>query len=545
MNKYIFNVFILIFFSVLASCSEEKVSEITEPVKSFSVIFDGGVVEGVIDHSSGTIQLLGISDGNLINDVSYELYDGAVFYPDPQSFIGVWDKEMSIVVRLGSEVKNYTIILPDYKEQTGIIHINPGRKAQKVEFIGGDMERSQAFLQKAANPEDVAQWCFGDVHFDICRVSYDKQQQMNESSANMGFYNNPIKSMKLLKKVNPNIKFWATLKSDYAGYNGENNMPEWIYDSKNKKFYPDKYARFLANYLKHMDNKGVHIDYMSVYKEWLQVVSYLEEITVIKEIKRICKEEKNIQPPLFVGPASWGLMQGVNFMKRIIEQGEEDLYYGFCTHNYGPEGKNYAYEKFVEAANSVNKFAFLDEEGPGSTFSSPTSTDPEKMDGVCGIYCRKAEFWKDGIQGELFFEVFSRDNKSKTRPVFFTDGGMAVRQRTYYVMKEYTNGISRKNMNYIPYSTEGINAGIGEGISFMAFANDSELFLVIVNPQDKSQSKVSVSLPEEYSLGKAVRTVFEINLPPEGVKDELEYADNSYIMDFPAKSVVFLSVSLQ
>ena len=100
-------------------------------------------------------------------------------------------------------------------------------------------------------------------------------------------------------------------------------------------------------------------------------------------------------------------------------------------------------------------------------------------------------------------------------------------------------------MNYIPYSTEGINAGIGEGISFMAFANDSELFLVIVNPQDKSQSKVSVSLPEEYSLGKAVRTVFEINLPPEGVKDELEYADNSYIMDFPAKSVVFLSVSLQ
>lgn len=55
------------------------------------------------------------------------------------------------------------------------LRINPHKFKQKIIFIGGDMERSQDFLQQAVNPKQVGTWCFGDVHFDICRVSYDKK----------------------------------------------------------------------------------------------------------------------------------------------------------------------------------------------------------------------------------------------------------------------------------------------------------------------------------------------------------------------------------
>ncbi|MFA6832014.1 MAG: hypothetical protein WCR36_07065, partial [Bacteroidaceae bacterium] len=184
--------------------------------------------------------------------------------------------------------------------------INPYAHKQKILFIGGDMERSQSFLQQAVNPEQVAAWCFGDVHFEICRVSYDKQQELIEGKKNFHFYDNAIKSMKLLQKVNPDIRFWSTMKSDYNGYEHTNNLPKWICDYKpTTRFDCDKYASFLADYLELMENNGVRIHYLAVAKEWVHVVTAQRAKEIINKLNILC-EQRQIQKPLYVDPASWG-----------------------------------------------------------------------------------------------------------------------------------------------------------------------------------------------------------------------------------------------
>lgn len=58
-------------------------------------------------------------------------------------------------------------------EITTDVTINVDEKKQKILFIGGDMERSQSFMQKAKDPLLVAKWCFSDIPFEVCRVSYE------------------------------------------------------------------------------------------------------------------------------------------------------------------------------------------------------------------------------------------------------------------------------------------------------------------------------------------------------------------------------------
>lgn len=536
---------IMAFSFVVVSCAEKETTMSNEPITSFKVFISNSEVDGIIDHSASVIQLPGIKNGNLINEVSYTLTNGVTLYPDPNTFVGQWKPEMRIIARSDNKVKNYTIVLSDYEEPSGgIVRLDPRQKAQKIEFIGGDMERSQGFLQLAANPEEIAQWCFGDIHFDICRVSYDKKQELIKGEKNYAFYDNPIKSMQLLKKINPKIKFWATLKSDYNGYDHENNLPEWIYNSQTKAWNGFAYAHFLKEYLILMDSNGVHIDYMSVSKEWMQVISAEREIYVIKELNKACTNNK-ITPPLYVGPASWGISQGISFINQVSQKNGTGLYYGFCTHNYdGKENKDYIYDKFVQKAESVNKPAFLDEEGPG--FPGRTNgQDSETMDGICGSYCRRAEFWKDGIKGELIFELFSRGVNSETRTIYFTKGSEAKRMRSYYVMKEYVNGIAGKGMYYVPFTSEGLNMGIDKDMSLMAFTNDDEMFVAVINTMDEIKKDLSIVMPDNFSTSSVERTVFEITLPAEGMKDNLDSGTSTISLDLPAKSVTFLNIKLK
>ena len=64
-----------------------------------------------------------------------------------------------------------------------------------------------------------------DIPFNTYRVKYDKLQEMTEGDVDMdGAYADQVKSMKLLKLASPDIKFYATMKSDYNGYNqGDRN----------------------------------------------------------------------------------------------------------------------------------------------------------------------------------------------------------------------------------------------------------------------------------------------------------------------------------
>lgn len=418
--------------------------------------------------------------------------------------------------------------------------INPHTHKQKILFIGGDMERSQGFLQQAANSEQIATWCFKDIHFEICRVSYDKQQELTEGKKVFHFYDNAIKSMKLLQKINPNIRFWATMKSDYNGYQHVNNLPNWICDYKpTTRFDCDKYAGFLADYLELMETNGVRIHYLAVAKEWVHVVTAERARQIINKLNVIC-ERRKIHKPLYVDPASWGVTQGVKFVQQVDKIGSEDLYYGFSTHNLNKKEHNqFLYEDFVSAVSHCGKLAFADETGTGSG-GRTHGEEPEDMNHILNVYREKAEFYQDGIQGELFFEPFSRGVSSETRSIYFIKNGQAKRMRSYYVMQQFVNGISGKGMYYVPCHTQDVH----EGTYTMAFTNGEELFVTIINKSDCLQSNVSISLPNAFEIGTVNRCVFEQTLSISGMENKIEGVDSSVTLDFPAKSITFLTFKL-
>ena len=418
------------------------------------------------------------------------------------------------------------------------IKIDLNNKKPRILFIGGDMERSQSFLQMAANPLQVAQWCFGDVHFDICRVSYDKKQELKEGIKNPSFYDNAIKSMKLLRKVNPKIKFWATMKSDYHGYNNENNLPDWICNyNPTTRFDCDKYAVFLADYLELMQKNGVEISYMAVAKEWTQVITAERAKKIILKLNEICKN-RSINIPLYVDPASWGVTQGVNFIEQVEKVGSKDLYYAFSTHNLNKkEHDRFLYETFVNAAARCGKLAFADESGSGPG-GRTNGEEPTDLKHLLGTYREKAEFYKDGISGELIFEPFSRGYNAETRSIYFRKGGEAKRMRSYYVMKHFVNSISRKGMSYI----EPVNIGLADSVFTMSFSNDKEIFLAVVNQSEVDYNNIPVHINGSSNSLNADGLAFNISLPIEGAKADVFMAGSVLNVNIPSKSIVFFNI---
>lgn len=544
MNYIIFRLLLILgmFLSIGCSSSEPSGENLIqgELIKSFSVTVEGGVTNGIIDNTGKTITLNGISNGNQITDVDVVLSDGVSIFPDPVSFIGNWDAEEKIQIKYGDISLTYTIILADYNKKSNIIYVNPMSKRQKIEFVGGDMERSQSFMQKASDPQAVANWCFKDIPFDICRVSYDKKQEETEGQKNMSFYDDAIRSMKNLKIANPDIKFWATMKSDYNGYNDQNNLPDWICDySPTTRFDCDKYAVFLADYLEHMEDNGVRISYLATSKEWVGVITAERAKKIIEKLNSEC-ENRNIKKPLYVDPASWGISQGVEFIKSASSIGSLELYYGFSTHNLnGNESEKLIYEKFVTEANKYGKFAFADETSTGAG-GRTNGEEPTDLTGLIEAYMEKAEFYKDGIQGELFFEIFSRGVNAETRSVYFTNGGTPKRMRSYYVMKSFVEGICG-GTHYV----EPTHTSVDSCIKSMAFVDEEKAFLVVLNNGEDIVKNLGVSLVGEYPKANVEKMVcYDINEPIEGSEiNNVEFFNNTLMTDVPAKSLTFITIN--
>ena len=98
------------------------------------------------------------------------------------------------------------------------ITVNSTNYKQTIDMIGGDMERSSFAIQKAQNKDEIINWGFKDVNFNYCRVQFDKHQELIEGTKNWAFYTKQIATMKQIKAINPNIKFFATMRTDYDGY---------------------------------------------------------------------------------------------------------------------------------------------------------------------------------------------------------------------------------------------------------------------------------------------------------------------------------------
>lgn len=538
-KSYLFLMLITLGFLISCSKETENIDNLgNELIKSLTVQVDGVKIEAELNHSEKLIILSGITDGNDIESVTYELEDGCTIYPKPESLIGSWEEKEVVELILGSKVVRYTIILKDYVNNK--VLVNSSLTQQTIEFVGGDMERSQKFMQKCSDPQLVADWCFKDVNFDICRVSYDKQQEMIEGTKNWDFYADAVKSMKNVLTSNPDIKFWATMKSDYNGYDDENNLPDWICDyNPTTYFNTDQYAEFLADYLEHMYDEGVPISYLSTSKEWVGVITAARTKLIIEKLKSEC-EGRDIPMPLIIDPASWGITQGVNFIKDAKAEDIIDYFYAFSTHNYNSaESADFVYEKFVEEASKYNKLSFADETGTGHG-GRTNGTEPENLESLIDAYCEKCEIYRDGFSGEIFFEVFSRGVNSETRNVYFTNGSVPKRMKSYYVMKNFANGIAGK-----PQYIEPEFISIDGDIDGMSVKHDDNIFIMLINKGSNNNNGLTVEVSNIESSLTASSVYFDIKTPVDGVTTStLPVNNNSVNIDLPAQSIMFITFNI-
>lgn len=323
------------------------------------------------------------------------------------------------------------------------ITIDFNNQKQRVDMVGADMERSANWLQNATNTSDIIQWVFNDAkNVDYLRVVFDKKQELTEGSPNLTFYNTQITSMQQIKAAHPWVKFWGTLKTDYDGFGSNNNLPDWIYTGggyNGGSYNPSllnttKYADFIVDYLEQMDDNGVTVSYFSVGKEWTQVIDAQREKETIDKVTAECTA-RGVPVPKFVGPATWGVSGGNNFLNAVSANGWQGRYWGFCTHEYDGASES-TWETFVNKAAAMGKKSYNEESNLGG--GGPTAGVEVDISTPIGRFSNRARFYRAGLDGEVMFENWSRGVANETRSIYFKNNQPGVRMRGYYIWKAFT-----------------------------------------------------------------------------------------------------------
>lgn len=354
---------------------------------------------------------------------------------------------------------------------------------QKIVVMGADMERSAHFLQRAANKEEVIKWVFKDTQGVLyLRIAFDKHQELIRGQKNMAYYDLQVASMQQIKAVNPDIRFWATMKTDYDGFGKRNNLPDWIYKGRGYdggRYDPNlldvyHYTSFLVDYLEYMYQKRVPIYALTVGKEWSQVISAKKASQVIRSLKKEC-DRRRIPVPIFVGPATWGVKGGISDLKKIKAMDDSALYAGFCAHQYD-DPTEWQWRQFIKLAASMGKLAFDDETNLGSGGRSHGNEVDIAL--PIKVYSKRARTYRAGLSGEVFFENWSRGVNSETRSIYFRKNQKARRLRGYWIFKEFTG--NTMSGNYIPTRlADGF-----DGLETMTFRIENTVTIWVMNSRD-------------------------------------------------------------
>lgn len=370
------------------------------------------------------------------------------------------------------------------------ISIEANDLKQEIDMMGGDMERSSIAIQKAENKEEIINWGFGDIDFNTCRIQFDKNQELVEGTKNWDFYKNQLATMKSIKEVNPDIRFFATMRTDYDGYGDDNNMPDWIVDYSTKDIDTTKYAIFLADYIEYMEDQGVAITYLSTTKEWYWYVRPRSADDIIRILNREC-DKRGIKMPLISDQGFWSLSQGIKYMSEVSDLGTQDLYHSFCTHNYQNEDEDKWIES-IAAANALGKPMYDDEMSTGA--GGPSYGEEPSVTKPVGVYAERAIAYKAGLSGEIFFEIWSRGIDKETRSIYYPKNGTGTRLRGYYIMKQFANNIL--NSNYVTSTPSDMSK-----VYTMAFRKDDKLVLWVINDGDNTYENLPIKISGEKIKG--------------------------------------------
>lgn len=399
-----------------------------------------------------------------------------------------------------NEQNNTETEQPDSGGETGgvsdkkVITVDVTNTVQTISMMGGDMERSHRNFGQAANQNEIIRWLAKDIKFDTWRVPYDKHQEITEGVKDFSIYDNAIKAMQLIKQANPNMKFFATLESDYHGYSqgNRNNLPTWIYDyayqngegTGSRSFDAVKYGLFLADYVEYMSLSGVPVSYIATSKEYVGVIT-ADRAKVAIETLQDALTARDITMPLIIDAGTWSLSNGIKLIGNYQTKGINQYVAGYSSHNYW-SGETKSWADFVKAANDAGKLAFNEESGHGGGGQTIYESD---FNYALGTYAAKTEMYNAGLQGEAIFEVWPRGyseiqtNKYFSKPIFFNKGTDGRRMRSYYLMKHFAN--NAVNSKYVSVYSDNLGS-----LSTMAFIKSDSLALWVINTESNSQNEI-------------------------------------------------------
>ncbi|MDF7802065.1 Ig-like domain-containing protein, partial [Pontiellaceae bacterium B1224] len=363
------------------------------------------------------------------------------------------------------------------------ITVNVADLQQTIDMMGGDMERSASAVQNASNTDQIIQWGFEDINFDTCRVQYDKNQEISEGTKNWAIYAKQVLSMQQIKAVNPDIKFFATLRSDYDGFGDENNLPDWICDYDSKDVDAEKYGAFLADYVEYMDQQGVSITYLSIVKEWASFMPAGVADDVIASLQRELSA-RGVAMPLICDQGFWSISAGINYVNAVTSLGTKDLYWGFCSHDYTGMGLS-GWTDLEALSSALGKPLYNDETSSGG--HAATAGEELGIASPVAKFAGRCDMYAAGLKGEIFFELWSRGLNNETRPIYFTSGGSGQRLRAYYIIKHFSN--NAVDSTYITTETESLT-----DVKTMAFRKGDQIALWVINKSDTDYADVPISL---------------------------------------------------
>jgi O-glycosyl hydrolase len=373
-----------------------------------------------------------------------------------------------------------------------LINVNTNDYKQTIDMIGGDMERSSIAIQSALNKDDILEWSFGNIDFNVCRVQYDKNQELVEGTKNWSFYDEQVATMQDIKLINPDIKFFATMRSDYDGYGDENNLPDWIHDYDTKETDTDKYGIFLADYCEYMSQQGVPIDIISTAKEWYWHLKPSVADSVIDKLNSEL-DTRGITKPVICDQGFWSITQGIKYLSEVESLGTIDLYDSFCSHNYDNEEPS-QWVALIEQAATLGKVVYDDETSTGS--GSPTSGVERAMYKQIDEYIKKSERYESGLCGEIYFEIWSRGIDSETRSIYFPSGGTGTRLRGYYMMKHFSNNIL--DSRYVTATIDSLS-----DVYTISFRKDDQVVLWIINESTTEYPLVPITV-DAYEITDSI-----------------------------------------
>ncbi|MBU2882063.1 immunoglobulin domain-containing protein [Psychrosphaera sp. B3R10] len=415
---------------------------------------------------------------------------------------------------------------------------------QTISMMGGDMERSHRNFGQVDNQQEVIRWVAKDIKFDTWRVAYDKHQEMTEGVKDFSIYDNAVKAMQLIKLENPNIKFFATLESDYHGYSqgNRNNLPTWIYDyayldSENtgsRSFDAVKYGLFLADYVEYMSQSGVPVSYIATSKEYVGVIT-VDRAKVAIETLQDALTARNIAMPLIIDAGTWSLSNGIKLIGNYQAKGINQYVAGYSSHNYW-SGETKSWGDFIQAANDAGKFAYNEESGHGGGGQTIYESD---FNYALGTYAAKTEMYSAGLQGEAIFELWPRGyneiqtNKYFAKPIFFNKGTDGRRMRSYYLMKHFAN--NAVDSKYVSTLTTNLDS-----LSTMAFIKGDSLALWVINNQNDAQDEVEFVIDQlNLKTGMTVQhRVWQESTAIEGLASTIELQqDGKFTADIDLNSL--------